>query len=61
VCAVVLALGCNSIHPKATEAPTGWQGIDTQYGGVAHERVDPVREYHIAEDIKREHSLPPLA
>ena len=52
VCAVVLALGCNSIHPKATEAPTGWQGIDTQYGGVAHERVDPVREYHIAEDIK---------
>lgn len=52
VCAVVLALGCNIIHPKAPEPPTGWQGIDTQYGGVAHERVDPVREYQIAEDIK---------
>jgi apolipoprotein N-acyltransferase len=52
MCAVVLALGCNIIHPKAPKGPTGWQGIDTQYGGVAHERVDPVREYHIAEDIK---------
>lgn len=52
VCAVVLALGCNIIHPKSPELPTGWQGIDTRYGGVAHERVDPVREYQIAEDIK---------
>jgi apolipoprotein N-acyltransferase len=52
VCAVVLAVACNVIHPKSPEVPTGWQGIDTRYGGVAHERVDPVREYHIAEDIK---------
>lgn len=52
VCAVVLALGCNLIHPRSPEAPTGWQGIDTQYGSVAHERVDPVREYQIAEDVK---------
>ena len=52
VCAAVLALGCNVIHPRSPEAPTGWQGINTQYGGVAHERVDPVREYQIAEDLK---------
>jgi hypothetical protein len=52
VCAAVLALGCNLIHRRLPEAPTGWQGIDTQYGGVAHERLDPVREYQIAEDVK---------
>jgi hypothetical protein len=52
VCAVVLSVGCNVTHPKAPEAPADWQGIDTEYGGVAHERVDPVREYQIAEDIK---------
>ena len=52
VCAAVLALGCNVVHPRSPEAPTGWHGIDTQYGGVAHERVDPVREYEVAEDLK---------
>lgn len=52
VCAGVLAIACNAIHPKSPEAPTGWQGIDTHYGGIAHERVDPVREYQIAEDLK---------
>jgi apolipoprotein N-acyltransferase len=52
VCGVVLALGCNVIHPKPPEAPTGWHGIDTQYGGVAHEGLDSVREYQIAEDVK---------
>lgn len=51
-CAVVLALGSNLIHPRSPEAPTGWQGIDTQYGSVAHEQVDPLREYQIAEDVK---------
>ena len=30
VCAVVLAVGCNLIHPRPPEVPTGWQGIDTQ-------------------------------
>lgn len=52
VCAGVAAVGCNLIHPKSPEPPPGWQGIDTKYGGVAHERVDPVREYQIAEDLK---------
>jgi hypothetical protein len=52
VYAVVLAVGCNLIHPRSPEAPTSWQGIDTQYGGVAHKRVDPMREYQIAEDVK---------
>lgn len=52
VCAGVLAVGCNVIHPKSPEAPRGWQGIDTHYGGVAHEREEPMREYQIAEDLK---------
>lgn len=52
VCAVILAVGCNLIHPRSPEASTSWQGIDTQYSGVAHEQVDPVREYQIAEDVK---------
>lgn len=52
VCAFVLAVGCNATRPKAPEAPPGWQGIDTRYGGTAHDTVNPVREYRIAEDIK---------
>jgi hypothetical protein len=52
VCAVVLVVGCNAIRPKSPEVPTGWQGIDTRYGGVAHDAVNPVREYQIADDIK---------
>jgi hypothetical protein len=51
-CASVLALSCNAVSPRSPEPPAGWEGIDTQYGGIAHERVDPVREYQIIEDLK---------
>ena len=52
ICTVVLAATCNLIHPRSPKVPTGWQGIHTRYGGIAHGHVDPVREYQIAEDIK---------
>jgi hypothetical protein len=51
-CASVLALSCNAVHSRSPEPPAGWEGIDTRYGGIAHERVDSVREYRIAEDLK---------
>lgn len=52
ICTVVLAATCNLLHPRSPKVPTGWQGIHTRYGGIAHGHVDPVREYQIAEDIK---------
>jgi apolipoprotein N-acyltransferase len=52
VCAVAGAVGCNLLYPTSPETPSGWQGIDTHYGSIAYDRVDPVREYQIAEDLK---------
>jgi hypothetical protein len=50
--AILIAVGCNSLHPMAPKAPEDCQGIDTQYGGIAHEQVDSVSEHQIAQDVQ---------
>lgn len=50
--AATLAVVCNGLHPQPPNAPDDWQGIDTHYGAVAHDRIDLLREYQIVEDVQ---------
>ena len=52
VCAVSVVVLCNAFHPQPPHAPGDWEAIDTHYGAVSHERIDPLREYKIAEDVQ---------
>lgn len=51
-CVAVLTFVCNLIHPNFRETPPDWQGINTNYGGVANEQANPQREYQISADIQ---------
>jgi apolipoprotein N-acyltransferase len=50
--AATLAVVCNGLHPEPPNVPSDWQGVNTNYGAVAHDRLDLLREYQIAEDVQ---------
>jgi hypothetical protein len=52
VVAATLAAVCNGLHPQWPNVPDDWQGINTNYGAVAHDHLNLLREYQIAEDIQ---------
>jgi len=52
VVAATLAAVCNGLHPQLPNVPDDWQGINTKYGAVAHDHLNLLREYQIAEDIQ---------
>jgi apolipoprotein N-acyltransferase len=49
----LLALVLNGLYPHDPKPPSSWQGINTNFGAVAHGRVDPMIEYQTAEWIQQ--------
>lgn len=43
----------NRVRPADPEPLPGWQGINTQFGAIAHEAVSPMAEYQAAERIQQ--------
>jgi apolipoprotein N-acyltransferase len=50
---VCLALAANTLHFNDPEPPSGWQGVNTNFGAIAHGRVHPVTEYQAAQWIQQ--------
>jgi hypothetical protein len=48
--ALALVFNADSTDPKP---PATWQGINTKFGAIAHERVNPITEYQVAQWIQQ--------
>lgn len=48
-----LAILANALHYKDPDPIPGWQGIDTNFGPIAHGRVNPITEYQAAQWIQQ--------
>ena len=53
--AVLIAAGviANALHPGDPEPLPGWQGVDTNFGSIAHAPVNPISEYQAAQWIQQ--------
>jgi hypothetical protein len=49
---LALSMLCNTVNPQPPCAPEGWQGIDTNYGAIANERPNLLREYQIVKEVQ---------
>jgi Carbon-nitrogen hydrolase len=53
VALVCCALAANLSNFHNPAPLSGWQGINTNFGAIAHERVNPITEYHAAQWIQQ--------
>ena len=53
VAIVCLTLAANALHFSDPEPMPGWQGVNTNFGAIAHGRVHPVTEYQAAQWIQQ--------
>jgi hypothetical protein len=49
-----IAAVANLIHPMEPNPPEAWKAINTHFGPIAQEVVDPLAAYRVAEEIQRE-------
>jgi hypothetical protein len=47
------AVTANAVHFEKPKPLRGWQGIDTNFGSIAHGRVNPIIEYQAAQWIQQ--------
>lgn len=50
---VCFALAVNALYLNDPEPLPGWQGVNTNFGAIAHGRVHPVTEYQAAQWIQQ--------
>ncbi len=50
---VLVAIAGNALHFHDPEPLPGWQGINTNFGAIAHGRINPVAEYQAAQWIQQ--------
>jgi len=48
----LFALFANMNYPGAAAVPAGWEGIDTEFGAIAHGPAEPTNEYRVAQWIQ---------
>jgi hypothetical protein len=49
---MALVLLTHAIYPGDPDPPKDWEAVNTNFGGIAHEKTDFLQDYHVAQEIQ---------